>query len=80
MWCDVSLVVSLACCLLQKKIVDFLAFGWFFEFLNNGEESLKQNKNTTLAMISRKSWDYKKTFSKRLRVVKNQTLFINSRS
>ena len=31
-------------------------------------------------MISRKSWDYKKTFSKRLRVVKNQTLFIHSRS
>ena len=31
-------------------------------------------------MISRKSWDYIKTFSKRLRVVKNQTLFIHSRS
>ena len=31
-------------------------------------------------MISRKSWVYVKTFSKRLRVVKNQTLFIHSRS
>ena len=51
MWCDVSLVVSLACCLLQKKIVDFLAFGWFFEFLNNGEESLKGTQ-TLLTTVS----------------------------
>ena len=42
-WCDVSLVFHV-----QKKIVDFLSFGWFFEFFSGTEAKRQRSYSDTM--------------------------------